>query len=188
MSFQEAKYGSSNKKDKDCDERYPRKKDDCCNSNISPWGAYLIWFIILIVLIWILRAFNIRWFSAIVFSLIVSCIVLSALYPFKTKNGKYEYCSSDALFGVISVFSIILVIIWFIWKVFTDRDCTEGKLTMDASADTGDVSYDYNVTSSGPNGNTVTSGSGSVHKTPAVSTSSVTSTSVSNMSKPSGPF
>jgi hypothetical protein len=172
MSSQEAEYGSSyNKKDRDCNKRYPRGEFDC-DSNITPWGAYIIWFIILIVLIWILRAFNVRWFSAVVFSLVISAIVLSFIYPFKIKHGKYQFCNADSLYGIIVAFTVIILIIWFIWKVFTDRERHQydkhGHLMLNSTDNAKDASWDWKVTADSPKGHTVSSGSGSVHRTPSV--------------------
>lgn len=199
MSSQSAQYGTSSSAASSYhhEEHYPHKKHyDDCNSNISPWGAYLIWFIVLIVLIWILRCFNISWFSAVVFSLVVAWIVLAAVYPVKYRHGKYEYCNADALLGIITVFTVILVIIWFIWKVFTDRECnTEVVHEMSENGVVeGDVNYSYQASVDTPKGRTVASGSGSVHKSSnlgSLAPSSSSGTPVSQMGgtrSPSGPF
>ena len=192
MSNQSAEYGSYNKHH---NEHYPTKSYDDCQSSISPWGAYIIWFIILIVLIWILRAFGIKWFSAVVFSLVVAAIVLTCIYPFQFRKGKYEYCSSDALYCLIMLFTIILLIIWFIWKVFTDRDYHDNKNRMMKQShmkSDSDVDWRWDATSSGPTGQTVASGHGSIHKSPSIS--SVAPSGYSSKSVPlpqmksSGPF
>ncbi len=104
--------------------KYYDKGDDKCSS-LTPAAAYIIWFIILVVLIWILRAFAIKWFSTIVFAFVISSIILCFIFPIDMRDGKYNFNTGDALFGIIVVFTIILLIIWFIWKVFTDRE--EGR-------------------------------------------------------------
>jgi len=168
-SYPEPQYGDSAYKS-DYGERYPGNYG--CGSNLSPWAAYLIWFIVLIILIWILRAFGIRWFSAVVFSLVVSWIVLACIYPYQIRDGKYQYCSSDVLLGLITVFTVILVIVWFIWKVFTDRDC-QSQSSHHMSKDghhhshtegPKDASWNWQVESDSPSSHTTASGSGSYHR------------------------
>jgi magnesium-transporting ATPase (P-type) len=141
--------------------------DYCDDDCIQPWVAYLIWFIIFIVLIAILRAFQIRWFSTIVFSLIVSLIVLGFIYPFNTnyKTKKYEWCSDDAFFGFLCVITIVLLIIWIIWKVFTDRDCYDVyKQVANQATSSGNASWFWGWFSSDTEGQTVATGHGSVSK------------------------
>lgn len=177
MSYQEAKYG--NEHGSGHDEQYASKgyyeDDECCN-NISPLAAFIIWFIVLIVLIGILRCFKIRWFSAIGFSAVVAAIVLSAIYPFQTHNGKYEYCNTDALYGIIICFTVILIVIWIIWKVFTDIECEnqmrdhhhghhEHHHGQNGPLPDGAVAEDWSVTKSGPQGTTVMQGHAFAEKT-----------------------
>lgn len=178
MSEQSAQYGSqsashSGSAKHNADEYYPHhhKKYDNCDSKISPWGAYLIWLIVLIVLIWILRSLGINWFSAVGFSLLVAGIVLCAIYPSKRRHGKYTYCSNDALFCLIILITIIVLIIWFIWKVFTDREA--GSITMvhekhcvKEQGVEGDVNYQWQATVDTPKAHTVAAGSGTIHRTP----------------------
>lgn len=104
-----------------------RKKKDCNDSCISPVAAYIVWLVILIILIIILRAVGIRWFSTIVFSLVVAWIVLAIIYPVKFENGIYCYNSYDCLYGFITLVTVILLVIYLIWKVFTDRMPKEGE-------------------------------------------------------------
>jgi len=207
-SYPEPQYGDSDYKS-DYTEHYPGKYD--CGSNLQPWAAYLIWFIVLIILIWILRAFGIRWFSAVVFSLVVSWIVLTCIYPYHIRDGKYQYCSSDVLLGLITVFTVILLIVWFIWKVFTDRDCPsqrthhmskEGHHMSKEGHHEGpkDANWNWQVESDSPSSHSVASGAGTYHREVGSSSSSklgssqmsnVPSTPVSSMGSTrtaSGPF
>lgn len=89
---------------------------------ISAGAALIIWLIVLIILIVILRACRIGWFSAIVFSAIVAAFVLCFVFPLDIKNSRYRHKSEDSIFGLIWLVTAILVIIYIIWKVFTDRD------------------------------------------------------------------
>lgn len=109
-------------------KRTCKKKKDCNDSCISPVAAYIIWLVILIILIIILRAVGIRWFSTIVFSLVVAWVVLAIIYPVKFENGIYCYNSYDCLYGFITLVTVILLVIYLIWKVFTDRVPKEGEM------------------------------------------------------------
>ena len=176
--FRQDNFGSDHKKGKkDCD-RYPRKKcDDDCTSNLSPWAAYLIWFIVLIVFIGILRAYGIRWFSAVIFSLIISWIILACVYPFDKTDCEYNYHSNDAFFGFITTLTVILLIIWVIWKVFTDRPHHGQHHHAAHHADgvklepTGDAGWNWNFFSIGSKGTTVGHGEGSIVNSPGAAPS-----------------
>ena len=91
-------------------------------SSISVGVALCIWIVVLIILIVILRAIKIRWFSTIVFSSIVAAFVLCFIFPPKFSHGKYTHKSEDGVFGLILVITWILLIVYVIWKVFTDYD------------------------------------------------------------------
>ena len=89
---------------------------------VSAGVAYFIWLIIFIVLIWLLRAIGIRWFATIVFSLLISAIILTLIYPLQFINGKYIRKSEDTFFHIIQTVKIVLIIIYIVWKIFTDRE------------------------------------------------------------------
>lgn len=184
--------GKHEKSHRDCDDR--DDCDDCDDGCMQPWVAYLIWFIVFIVLIAILRAFKIRWFSTIVFSLVVSLIVLSFIYPFKTnkRNGKHEYCSDDAFFGFLCVITIILLIIWIIWKVFSDREChphSHHVAHSDKSIPDGQASWNWDIFASSSKGQTVASGHGNVSHTSAGATNLSGVTTQTSVARPVGsPF
>ncbi len=91
-------------------------------SSISVGVALCIWIVVLIILIVILRAIGIRWFSTIVFSSIVAAFVLCFIFPLRFSHGKYIHKSEDGIFGLILVITWILLIVYIIWKVFTDYD------------------------------------------------------------------
>lgn len=91
-------------------------------STISAGAAFIIWLIVLIVIIWILRAIGIRWFSACIFGLLIAACVLCFIFPLRVVRGKYIFKSEDSLFGIIILITLILLIIYIIWKVFTDYD------------------------------------------------------------------
>ena len=107
------------------------KRDSKCNTRkgrkISVGVAVCIWIVVLIILIIILRAIGIRWFSTIVFSALVAAVVLCFIFPLRFSHGKYHHKSEDGIFGLILVITWILVIIYIIWKVFTDYDQNRGK-------------------------------------------------------------
>ena len=92
------------------------------STNISAGVAFFIWLVILLIIIWLLRSIGIRWFSTIVFSFIVATFILTLFFPLRFHEGKYIHKSEDALFGLIHLVTWILVIIYIIWKVFSDRD------------------------------------------------------------------
>ncbi len=91
-------------------------------SSISVGVALCIWVVVFIILLIILRAIGIRWFSTIVFSSIVAAFVLCFIFPLKFSHGKYMHKSEDGIFGLIIVITWILLIVYIIWKVFTDYD------------------------------------------------------------------
>jgi hypothetical protein len=72
------------------------------------------------------------------------------------------------------VVTVILLVIWVIWKVFTDRDChphsSQHALQHDASGTklepTGDASWNWDFWSRGNKGSTVAHGQGSVVHSP----------------------
>ncbi len=90
-------------------------------TTISAGVAFFIWLIVLIIIIWILRAIGIAWFSTIVFSFIVATFILTLFFPLQFVDGRYMHKSEDAIFGLIHLITWILVIIYIIWKVFSDR-------------------------------------------------------------------
>ena len=106
---------------KDSSDSFKRTFDS--TSRISSGWALVIWLIIFIILIVILRAIRIRWFSNIVFSALVAAFILPWIFPLRfTPRGKYIHKSEDWLLGLILFSTAILVIIYIIWKVFTDRE------------------------------------------------------------------
>jgi hypothetical protein len=101
-------------------------KDDKCKDGkkggISATVAFFIWLIVLIIVVAILRAIGIRWFSAIVFGLLVAAVVYCAFSPLRFEHGKYIHKAEDNIFGLIMIITFILVVIYIIYKVFTDYD------------------------------------------------------------------
>nr|QBK90724.1 MAG: uncharacterized protein LCPAC201_00250 [Pithovirus LCPAC201] len=110
-----------------------------CNTRktggISVGVALCIWVVVFIILLIILRAIHIRWFSNIVFSALVAAFVLCFIFPLRFSHGKYIHKSEDAIFGLIIVITWILVIIYIIWKVFTDYDDNQGGSSWWGSSD-----------------------------------------------------
>ena len=84
--------------------------------------AFLLWLLILIVLFFILRSYNITWWSSLVFSLVVAWIILCLVYPFQIQNGVYISHPTDKLVALISIVTIVILIIYIIQRVFTDRE------------------------------------------------------------------
>lgn len=96
--------------------------DEHTTTGVNAGVAYFIWIIVFLILLWLLRAIGIKWFSTVVFSLIVATFILSLFYPLNIVDGKYVYKSEDALFALIHLITWVLVIIYVIWKVFSDRE------------------------------------------------------------------
>lgn len=100
---------------------------------VSVEFALLLWIIILVAVFFILKAYRITWWSSLVFSLLVSWIVLCLVYPFSSCGHfgcRGEHCNNDsngwktgdALFLFVGLITIIIVIIYLIQRVFRDRE------------------------------------------------------------------
>ena len=103
--------------------RKRRGRKDCGAKNtVNEATAFVIWLIVLIVLIWVLRAAGIRWFSAVGFSLLIAAIVLCMVFPCHFEFGRFDFShQKNALFAFILFITFIIVVVWIFYKVFTDR-------------------------------------------------------------------
>lgn len=113
--------------DSDCSnddnhESHRSKKGKDCENTISRGVAFVIWLVVLIILIWVLRAIGIRWFSAVGASLLFATLILCCVYPCEWNDGVMVLGTKDSLFGFIVFITIVVIIIWILYKVFTDRD------------------------------------------------------------------
>lgn len=89
---------------------------------MTPEASVLIWLIVFIIVLLILKAYGIRTWSAIVFALAVALIILMLVYPFRLVNGFYRAQGLDGLVAFIGFITAILIIIYIVQKVFSDRD------------------------------------------------------------------
>ena len=88
---------------------------------MNPESAILIWLVVFVLLFVILWFYGIRTWSALVFSLFIALIILLLLFPFRVINGFYRYQTNDNLVAFIFVITVILVTIYIVQRVFSDR-------------------------------------------------------------------
>ena len=88
---------------------------------MNPETAILIWLVVFVLLFVILWFYGIRTWSALVFSLFIALIILLLLFPFRVINGFYRYQTNDNLVAFIFVITVILVTIYIVQRVFSDR-------------------------------------------------------------------
>lgn len=102
---------------------------------------FIIWLLILIVVFFLARNYNITWWSSLVLAVFFGLLVLlTALHlPFdceeddkdkgeswsSSKNWKDRFDASRAILGLIAVISIVIVVIYLVQRVFEDQ-CKPG--------------------------------------------------------------
>lgn len=114
--------------------------------------CFVLWIIILVVVFFIVRSFGVRWWSSLVFALVVAWILLVVLFPMdhvfnlfgifhgKDRDGHHDRdcdrddcddrdcgrhekdCSGGWLFCFITLLTVVIVIVYLIQRVFRDRE------------------------------------------------------------------
>ena len=91
--------------------------------------AYLLWLLTLIVAFYIAIRYNIRWFSAFVFALLASWLLLTATLPWQPTldqccNPTNVDCDdTNAFVGwyLITAVTVIVLLVYVLVTVFNDR-------------------------------------------------------------------
>ena len=86
-------------------------------------NASLLIFLLIAVLVFIVaRCFGIRIFSSIVLALLVSYFILMTIQPWASVEGLTEGNLSTLLYLLISVIIPIVVLIYVVTRIFSDRE------------------------------------------------------------------
>ena len=110
---------------------------------ISAGTSYIVWLIVFIIVLLILRAFRIQWFSAIVFSLLLAWLVLVLIFPIEQSmsDGSYMHDPANNLLGIIGIVTWILAIIYVIVKVFSDRETDDNNDCGSCGSSSGNIIF-----------------------------------------------
>jgi len=83
---------------------------------ISPSIAYLIWFIVLVVILYFMLKFNYSYLSAFTVATTLSLYTILIIYPYRLENNKYSYQETDKFLMYIILASVLIITLFVIYK------------------------------------------------------------------------